>query len=161
MPVEPYSRTMDRHVESAVEIDAPPAAVWRALLDFGSYRDWNPLLRRVRGRPTEGTRLRALLSQPGLPPVVIAPEVITREEERELRWVSDSPIPGVLTAEHTFLLTPLDDGSRTRFTQQESFEGVVAALLPERLVSQVERGFGEMNDALKRRVESSVPVVEE
>jgi hypothetical protein len=161
MTVEPYTQTMDRHVESAVEIDAPPETVWRELLDFGSYRDWNPLLRRVRGRPEEGARLRALLSQPGLPPVVIAPEVIAREETRELRWRSDSPIPGVLTAEHTFLLTPLDDGTRTRFTQQESFEGVLAAAMPAGLISQVERGFGEMNDALKRRVESSVPVVEE
>jgi hypothetical protein len=33
--------------------------------------------------------------------------------------------------------------------------------MPERLVSQVGDGFGEMNDALKRRVESSIPVVEE
>lgn len=161
MPVHAYGQTMDRHVESAVEIDAPPAVVWRELLDFGSYGDWNPLLRRVRGRPTEGARLRALLSQPGLPPVVIAPEVIERDEERELRWRSDSPIPGVLSAEHTFLLTPLDDGTRTRFSQQESFEGVLASAMPDRLLSQVEQGFGEMNDALKRRAESSVPVVEE
>ena len=161
MTVEPYRQTMDRHVEAAVEIDAPPAVVWRELLDFRSYRDWNPLLRRVRGDPVEGARIRALLSQPGLPPVVIVPEVIARADERELRWVSDSPLPGVLTAEHTFLLTPLEDGTRTRFTQQESFEGVVAALLPERLVSRIERGFDEMNDALKRRVESSIPVVEE
>jgi hypothetical protein len=161
MSVEPFERTMDRHVESAVEIDAPPAVVWRELLDFRSYRDWNPLLRRIRGDPRVGGRIRALLSQPGLPPVVIVPEVIAREEERELRWVSTSPIPGVLTAEHTFLLTPLDDGTRTRFTQQESFEGLVAAAMPERLVSQVGDGFGEMNDALKRRVESSIPVVEE
>ncbi|MFC5366776.1 SRPBCC domain-containing protein [Salinirubrum litoreum] len=152
---------MDRHVESTVEIDAPPAVVWRELLDFGSYRDWNPLLRRVRGRPEEGARLRALLSQPGLPPVVILPEVITFDAERELRWRSDSPIPGVLSAEHTFLLTPLDGGDRTRFTQTESFEGVLAAAMPAGLVSQVEQGFGEMNDALKRRVESSVPVAEE
>jgi hypothetical protein len=161
MPVEAYKQTMDRHVESAVEIDASPAVVWRELLDFRSYRDWNPLLRRVRGEPRVGTRVRALLSQSGLPPVVIVPEVIAREEERELRWVSDSPVPGVLTAEHTFLLTPLDDGNRTRFIQRERFEGLVAAAMPERLVSQVEQGFDEMNRALKRRVESSIPVVEE
>jgi hypothetical protein len=152
---------MERQVEAAVEIDAPPAVVWRTLVDFGAYGDWNPLLPRIRGEIAEGRRLRAVLVQTGAPPVVLLPEVVAYEPERELRWRTEPPFPGVFAAEHAFLLDPLADGTRTRFTQRERFEGALAAAMPAGLRDRVREGFVSMNDALKARVESRIPVTEE
>jgi hypothetical protein len=152
---------MSRQVEATVDIDARPETVWQVLADFRSYSDWNPLLPRVVGHLEEGARVRALLAQRGFPPVGLLPEILVVDEPRELRWRSEPPFPGVFAAEHAFLLEPLDGGERTRFRQTETFEGALAGAIPASLVDRVREGFVEMNEALRYRAESTVPVTEE
>jgi len=31
-----------RRIATAVDIDAPAAAIWRVLVDFPTYPEWNP-----------------------------------------------------------------------------------------------------------------------
>jgi len=38
-----------REIETTVEIDAPPAAVWRVLTDFPTYGEWNPFIPTIAG----------------------------------------------------------------------------------------------------------------
>ena len=141
-------------VQASVEIAAPPSAVWAVLVGFETYREWNPLIRRVDGRPEPGRRLRVVLTQTGLPPTLIAPEVTRVVAERELSWRSEAPIPGAFDASHSFLLEPVEGGSRTRFTQTETFGGVAGALVPCSLRDRIREGFRSMNAALRERVET-------
>ncbi|PSQ08165.1 SRPBCC domain-containing protein [Halobacteriales archaeon QS_6_71_20] len=141
-------------VQASVEIAAPPSAVWAVLVGFETYREWNPLIRRVDGRPEPGHRLRVVIAQRGLPPTLIAPEVTRVVPERELSWRSAAPIPGAFDASHSFLLEPVDGGSRTRFTQTETFGGVAGALVSVALCGRVREGFVSMNGALRDRVEA-------
>ena len=53
------------HIEASIEIDAPPAAVWRVFADFASYPDWNPFIRSLEGEPLVGERLRVRLQPAG------------------------------------------------------------------------------------------------
>jgi hypothetical protein len=41
-------------IEKVIEIDAPPADVWRVLLDFDAYGEWNPFIRSISGRVEPG-----------------------------------------------------------------------------------------------------------
>ncbi|WP_435064885.1 SRPBCC family protein [Halobaculum sp. EA56] len=141
-------------VRAGVEVDAPPAAVWRALTAFDAYPRWNPLIRRVEGRPEEGRRLRVVITQSGVPPALVAPEVTRVVPERELAWRSAAPIPGSFDATHRFLLEPLDGGARTRFTQTETFGGVAGTFVPRSLRARLRDGFASMNEALRERVEA-------
>ncbi|MFC7096092.1 SRPBCC domain-containing protein [Halobaculum marinum] len=145
-------------VAVGVEVDAPPATVWSVLTAFDAYPDWNPLVRRVRGRVEEGRRLRVVITQRGVPPAVIAPRVTRVVPERELSWRSALPVPGAFDATHRFLLEPLDGGERTRFTQEETFGGVAGAAVPRAVRDRLRAGFADMSDALKRRAESAIPV---
>lgn len=143
----------DPTVEASVVVDAPPAAVWATLTAFDAYAEWNPLIRRVSRRPAEGRTIRVLLTQDGIPPTVIRPTVTRMVPERELSWRSAAPIPGTFEATHQFLLTPVADGEQTRFTQTETFGGVVGSLVPRGLRSRLRAGFTAMNEALAARVE--------
>ncbi|WP_277552669.1 SRPBCC domain-containing protein [Halobaculum limi] len=143
----------DPTVEASVVVDASPAAVWQTLTAFDAYPEWNPLIRRVSGRPTEGHKLGVLLTQNGIPPTLIRPTVTRLVPERELSWRSAAPIPGSFEATHRFLLEPLTDGEQTRFTQTETFGGVAAGLVPRGLRTRIREGFVAMNEALAARVE--------
>ncbi|KTG11220.1 hypothetical protein AUR64_04640 [Haloprofundus marisrubri] len=142
---------MTRQVEATIDIDAPPEQVWDALVGFEEYGAWNPLVRRIRGRPEVGGRLNVLLTQRRMPPVFTRPVVSAVVPERELRWTTEPPIPGVIDAEHAFRLDP--KGERTRFTQREWFRGALADVVVDRLGDRLVDGFDEMNRALKRYVE--------
>ncbi|MFC7137058.1 hypothetical protein ACFQRB_12505 [Halobaculum litoreum] len=82
------------------------------------------------------------------------------EPARELAWRSAAPVPGSFDATHRFLLEPLDDGTRTRFTQVETFGGVAGALVPGPLRDRLRAGFETMNEALRERAESTIPVAD-
>ena len=148
-------------VEASVAMDVDPGTVWRVLLAFDEYPDWNPLIRRIEGRPDPGRRLRVVLTQRGLPPTVIAPTVTRVVPGRELSWRSAAPVPGSFDATHRFLVASLDGGDRTRFTQTETFGGVAGALVPRPLCARIRAGFESMNEALRERAESTIPVADE
>jgi hypothetical protein len=141
-------------VTAAVEIDAPPAAVWETLTAFERYGAWNPLLPRVEGEPVEGASVRAVIAQPRFPPVPIRAEITRVDAERELAWETAVPGGGLVRVSHAFRLRPLAGGDRTEFTQVERLGGPVGAAVPPSLVGFLADGFDEMNEALRRRVEA-------
>ena len=65
----------------------------------------------------------------------------------ELRWAS--ALPGLMSGEHSFVLTPLDGG--TRLAQTEIYGGLLAATVS---VPRTETLFQAMNEALKQRAET-------
>jgi hypothetical protein len=60
-------------------------------------------------------------------------------------------IPGLADGEHRLALQPLDGGP-SRFIQSERFSGLLVGLLRSALAA-TQRGFEQMNQALKRRAE--------
>ena len=136
-----------------IEIDASPAAVWAVLTDTAAYPDWNPFLRRLDGELQEGARLQVEIAPPGGRAMTFKPTVLTVEPARELRWLGRLLVRGLFDGEHSFRLEPLENGRRTRFTQSERFSGILVGPLRKTL-AKTERGFEQMNEALKRRVEA-------
>jgi hypothetical protein len=143
---------MDLRTE--IEIDAPPAAVWRALTDFAAFPDWNPYIREANGDLRVGGKLRVRLQPLGSREFTFKPTVVAHDENRELRWVGHLGIPGLFDGEHSFRLEPIE-GSRTRFVQSERFKGILVPLLARSLDRDTRRGFEEMNRALKQRAEGA------
>lgn len=141
-------------VTASVEIDAPPEQVWETLLAFDHYPDWNPLIRRIEGRPAVGRTIRAIIDQPTCPPIPLRATVTRFDPERELAWETRIPSGGLVSVTHRFRLTPIADGERTEFTQVEELDGSLGRAVPDRLLGFLADGFDEMNDALVRRVDS-------
>ncbi|MEC4615702.1 SRPBCC domain-containing protein [Tsukamurella tyrosinosolvens] len=143
----------ERTVERSVEIAAPPAEVWRVLVDFGAYPQWNPFV--IRAAAPDGLEVGRDLDvriSNGGSETGFRPEVLAVEPERELRWVGRVLIPGLLDGEHYFRLEAVAGG--TRFTQGERFRGVLVPVVGSAL--DVGGGFDAMNAALRDRVLATI-----
>ncbi len=142
-----------RIIHTEVDIETPGASelVWRTLLDFASYPEWNPFLRRIEGEPRVGARLEVEILVPGRRPRTFHPRVIKLEPGLELRWLERLGMPGLLDGEHCFIVERFR-ADRVRFFQREIFRGALAGMLGGTLEA-TQRGFEAMNRALKARVE--------
>lgn len=141
-----------------IDIDAPPATVWRVLTDFRRYAEWNPLLPQITGYLRVGARLTIRLAVPGKPPITVRPTIVTLEPERRLIWRGFALAPGFFDGEHGFELTPHDDGRRCRLTHAERFEGVLVPVVGPLILEATRLGFIAMNEALRIRSEGLAAV---
>jgi hypothetical protein len=143
-------------LRTETDIDAPVERIWRVLMDFAAYPEWNPFIRSIHGKPDVGSRLEVEIGASGTRPMRFRPTVRGVVPNREFRWLGHLGVRGLFDGEHIFELTPLSMGS-TRFVQRERFRGIFLPLLARRLERDARRGFEEMNRALRERVTSRPP----
>jgi hypothetical protein len=84
------------------------------------------------------------------------PKVLNAEPNRELRWLGRLLVPGLFDGDHSFTIQPLED-DRVRFIQREAFKGLLGPLFARSLDTNTQRGFEEMNHALRERAEAAPP----
>lgn len=137
---------------SEVVIFAPPARVWGVLSDFSAYPEWNAFIPQAAGTLEKGARLTVRIAPPGGVPMTLSPKIILLEPGSRLTWRGRLFAPGVFDGEHDFALAARDSYV-TRFTQSETFKGILVPLLAAALNRNVHAGFEQMNEALKRRAE--------
>ncbi len=144
-----------RELVTDIDIDADPNEVWAVLTDFDRYPEWNPFITEIRGVAEEGERLQVRLEPPEGRPVRFEPKVQIANDGVQLTWLGRVLLPGVFDGEHSFEIRPLPFGGpeRVRFTQRERFRGLLVPLLWRSLDRDTRRGFEQMNEALKERVE--------
>ena len=139
-----------RRIETAIDIAAPPIAVWNVLVDFAAYPDWNPFIRRLQGEARVGARLEVTVQPPGGRTMTFKPRVMAAEPARELRWLGRVLLPGLFDGEHGFRLEAVAGGCRLH--HGEIFRGLLVPLFG-RMLDATEQGFRALNQALKERVE--------
>jgi hypothetical protein len=135
-----------------IEIQATAERVWDLLTDFASFPTWNPFIRRASGEIKAGARLEVFIQPSGAGGMKFQPMVQNAEPDRELRWLGHLVLPGLFDGEHIFTIEPLEE-SRVLFTQREIFTGLLVPLFGRGLDTDTQRGFEEMNQALKARAE--------
>lgn len=136
-------------IQTGIEIDAEPEAIWRVLTDFSSYDDWNPMLRNVQTDLQPGAQVRFEVLREGARPLKLKASITTIREPRGLAWRGGSA--AIICGEHYFRVEPLA-GGRCRFHHGEHFTGVLLPLIKGTLKNAPEL-YRAMNEALKRRVE--------
>ncbi len=143
----------ERTVERAIEIEAPPEAVWHVLVDVAAYPQWNPFVIRAAAPDglEAGRRLDVRIRNEGSE-MGFTPEVLAVDPNRELRWIGRVLVPGLLDGEHSFHLEATERG--TRFTQRERFRGVLVPVAGSSI--DVRTGFDAMNAALRDRVLATI-----
>jgi hypothetical protein len=144
-----------KDLHSEIEIDAPAERVWHLLTDFASYPQWNPFIHSIRGQPIRGEGLEVRIEPPGGRGMTFKPKVLNAEDNRELRWLGHLLVPGLFDGEHSFTIESLAK-NRVRFVQREAFKGLLVPLLfAGSLETNTQRGFEQMNRALKERAEAA------
>lgn len=143
---------MNRWIQAEIEIDVPGGVVWKVLTDFAGYCTWNPTIRRIEGKLTVDSCLSVFACLPCGLPMLLRPRLVECRPERELRWIGNLLVPGLIDGEHLFRVDSLGD-SRTRFVQREEFSGMLLPLVWEWFKDQGLRAFEKMNEALKTEAE--------
>lgn len=138
-------------IETTQLIAAPPDRVWEVLTDLKAYPEWNPFIVEGTGMLREGERLELRMRPPGGKAMTFKPKVLKADPCHELRWLGRLLVPGLFDGEHWFQLEPTDTG--TLLTQGERFTGVLPPLMGK-MLSRTERGFVELNKALRERAET-------
>lgn len=142
---------MTRRIETAIDIAAPAAAVWRVLIDFAAYPEWNPFIRRITGEAKAGARLEVTVQPAGRKPMTFRPTVQVADPDRELRWLGRVLLPGVFDGEHAFIIETQAQGCRLR--HEETLSGLLVPAFGA-MLDDTARSFVELNAALKRHAET-------
>ena len=138
-------------MSATIQIDAPPETVWAVLTDLDRYQDWNPLFREASGQVAVGNRIKLRSVQPANGRMMtVKPKITAADPGAELKWVAS--LPGIMSGEHLFKLTPADGG--TRLEQSETFRGLLTAFSGKTL-AKAGASFQALNEALKQRAEGS------
>jgi hypothetical protein len=143
-----------KELRSEIEIEASAERVWQLLTDFAHFPQWNPFIRRASGNVKLGQRLEVTIQPSGANGMTFRPTVLKAEPNRELRWIGHLLMPGLFDGEHIFTIEPLGT-NRVRFIQREIFTGLLVPLFAKGLDTDTQRGFGEMNQALKVQAEQA------
>ncbi len=140
-----------RTISADVDIAASPEEVWAVLADLDSYGKWNPFIRSASGQLTEGATLTLRMAPSQGRAMTFRPRVLVAEPGVMLRWIGRLIMPGIFDGTHQFALEDL--GGRTRVTQSETFRGILIPFTGK-TITQTETDFGNLNEALKQRVEA-------
>jgi hypothetical protein len=143
-----------KEIHTEIEINAPADKVWRVLTAFADFPEWNPFVRRVEGEVSVGARLDVYIQPSGGKGMSFRPTILVAEPNRELRWLGRLWLPGIFDGEHSFSIEPLGEVC-VRFIQRERFKGLLLPILWKMVDGDIQRGFNEMNQALKVRAESA------
>lgn len=138
-----------KEISSEIDIKAPTDKVWKILIDFQRYSEWNPFIRSVQGEPVVGRKIGINLRAPSGKERNYEPTITLVNQARELRWIGRSFF---LNAEHIFSLETTTLGL-TRFVQREVFKGLLSRFFGEDTDRDITAGFDRMNQALKQRAE--------
>lgn len=145
-----------KEIKTIIHIHAPRELVWKTLMNFDEYPDWNPFIRSIRGVPSAGHPISVTLKPPGSKrAVTLKPQVLTFDQNREFRWRGHLFMNGLFDGEHFFLLDQLPNGS-TAVHHGEQFSGLLLPLM-DKMLKKTETGFQQMNMALKARCEKNGP----
>lgn len=140
---------MPRRVyRASVEIDAPPAIVWRVLTDLARYPAWNPFTIEVRSslRVGEPVDMHVRMSRLGR-------TLEQREHVREIvpgkriRWGMRLASAHLLSGERDQRLEPLPE-DRTRYVTEDVISGLLTPLVGAIYGPSLEQGFYAMAHAL-------------
>ncbi|SNR16361.1 SRPBCC domain-containing protein [Tenacibaculum jejuense] len=138
---------MNTEIVTSININATPEKIWKTLLDFDAYPQWNPFISSISGVAEIGNTLEVQIESMKFKPVVLESIPST-----ELRWIGKLLFKGLFDGEHRFFLKDNKDGSTT-FTQSEKFKGVLVPLFSKKINTEIKNGFINMNKSLKNTVE--------
>jgi hypothetical protein len=139
---------MPKEIRTEIEISSNPSKIWKLLMNFEKYPEWNPFIKSIRGQAVEGAKIVVKMEPPGAKGMTFKPKILRINPEKEFRWLGNLFIKGLFDGEHIFELIVKQDGITT-FIQREMFKGILVPLFKKMLDNNTRKGFELMNQQLK------------
>jgi len=152
-----YLALMGTRVElqTEIEIDAPVEAVWKVLMDFHLYSEWNPLLIEASVEQGVGGQTKFVSDIPDFGHIKSKGVVTIMDENSDFTFQVMTLHESFVMAEHKLMIVPLPN-QRARFIHREIFNGALVGVMLRfvPLEERTTKGFKLMDQALKQRVEN-------
>ncbi|MGE8554485.1 MAG: SRPBCC family protein [Chryseobacterium jejuense] len=142
---------MSKKIETEIVIHATPEKIWKILSNFQNYPTWNPFITEIQGSVEEGNQIQVTIKPKEGKGMVFKPVVLSKKENKELKWLGKLLFKGIFDGEHHFELIDNKNGT-TQFIQSEQFSGL---LVPFFNFDNTAIGFNLMNQKLKELAEKS------
>ena len=146
-------RTMMKEIRAEVEIKGSSEQVWRGLTQFEKYPEWNPFIRKISGELLDGAKLDVTISTFIGMNMDFKLTVDSILQNRGMRWLGQTLMPGLLDGKHYFEIKQLE-GGKVQFVQYEQFSGLLLPVSWVFVSRSAKRNFESMNLGLKEWVES-------
>lgn len=147
----------NRNAEVKTKMQASPETVYKNLLEFTSYPDWNPMITRIVGDGQVGSKLDLVIKmEDSNSQQKRRATVLKRETYKEFRWVETVFVSFLFRAEQYFLI---DDHGKGRgadqctFIHGKTFSGILLPIFKKRIGPHLEKTLMSFNEAFKSRVE--------
>ena len=142
-----------KQITTEITIDAPIEEVWAILLDFAAYEEWNPFIRKITGQLGVAEHLTVTIEPPKQKSMNFRSQVQTYEDYK-FSWLGGFGKRGIFDGLHSFELIRIAE-NQTRFLHCESFSGFLHKPLFWLIGKSTQAGFIAMNNALKKRCETT------
>lgn len=137
-----------REIQTDITIDASAETMWKQLVAFGRFPEWNLFIKSATGPLVEGEQLQVTIHPPGGDPMDFVPEQLVVRPDEELRWRGRVLVPRLFDGEHYYRIEPTSKSS-VRFVLGEVFRGILAVLLWSSVEPGTRTGFEATSSALK------------
>jgi hypothetical protein len=138
------------HTEIA--INAPVEFIWRILIDFENYNEWNPFTYDMKlSRFEVGQQLNFSVRLSPRNQITVKERFAVIDPPYTVAWTY-AQATRFLSATRYQVLTPADDDTTT-YTTWEQFSGLLAPILSLTVLGRVQRGFETVSVALKQYAE--------
>jgi len=141
-----------RAIQASADIDAPPADVWQALIEFDHYEKWNPFTPIVETDLQVGSPVTLHIDMPNRSKSVRTEWVNLVEPGKTICWGMHMGARWLLCANRWQTLSPLP-GNRTQYETIDYFSGLLAPLVMQLYGEPTRIGFQSVADGLKAYVE--------
>lgn len=147
-------------IETSIIIEKPVEVVSKVFYDFDRYNDWSEFIKVISPLQkdtelTEGTNIEVHLQLPGKSSVTVMKPQVLKKSDSEFLWRGTLGVAVLFSGAHKFEFTGLENNTKTKFTQSETFGGVLKAPLLYFIKEDTQAGFKKFNEALKKAAEDS------
>lgn len=144
-------------INTSIEIDAPPSVVRKTFFDFQSYPTWNPFITSISSsEPSAPKGSHIKFTASGTP----LESIVQENTSERFSWLGKLIAESIFKGHHIFEFESLgeigENGETVncKFIQRENFGGILSVVL-FLIREKTEKGFNDMNMALKARAEAA------
>lgn len=141
-----------KEIKTEIEVKAPIEEVWKTLVDFNNWKNWNPIVSDVSGESALGCKLSVTMcGKDGKTAQKYQPVISVFESPRTFRWRAKMGAEVLFTNDKVFELEKTNSG--TRVVHKELFSGLIVGMFWKKMETFVPGMLNAMNSALKKQVE--------
>ena len=137
-------------------VAANATTVWRILVDFERWSEWNPSVPSISGDARVGSALSLTLAMPRRPSAKVKAEITELDPERRFSWHGNVGGDRFFAGSREFEIDPQPDGT-VLVTHVETVSGLFFPVFRTIMGSAIQEHHDNLNTALKERAERGAP----